>query len=449
MTPEERDLAEEAEQKLQEARATLRSQAGSAETQADDLIKIIEDLEALRKQLPDDLALRVELDRAKTRALVLRDQLWQDSRELLKTKSVGLTLGGRRRRAQTGVRLLQKAEKLDYENLPALEDELAKATYRLSYLESARDTARAERGRRLGIFAIIGIVIVGALLWACFALELVAVPSFIAGAPQAATSTPGPATEPTVQPAHTAAPAPVNTAMPSVVHTATPASPQPTTTAALMPSDAAQSLPSDTAAPTPSDTAQPTPTDTATALTLPSDTPTLAPSPTPLPTVEDTSTPAPTLAPTRTPAPRPTATRTTSSPALSPTTPPTQAYPAPILIEPSDLSLLSQGTFSTYPLQWQWEGALQADEWFDIRVWREGLPHYGIAWTKQQRYLYDLCLQGNGGFLWSVAVIRGEEGLWQQDLSPEATPLRFTSSRQDEWCTEHGRLTLPARIGPQ
>jgi len=77
------------------------------------------------------------------------------------------------------------------------------------------------------------------------------------------------------------------------------------------------------------------------------------------------------------------------------------------------------------------------------------MPHYGIAWTKGQEYLYDLCLQGNGAFRWSVAVIRGEESQWLGDLSPEAPPHQFTSSRSDAWCRRHDRYSLPPRTGQQ
>jgi hypothetical protein len=92
-------------------------------------------------------------------------------------------------------------------------------------------------------------------------------------------------------------------------------------------------------------------------------------------------------------------------------------------------------------MQWQWTGTLQPDEWFDVRIWQAGMPHHGVAWTKQPEYVYDICLKGNGLFFWSIAVIHGTGGQWQADLSPEASPRQFSSSRDDEWCAEHGRYT--------
>jgi hypothetical protein len=90
-------------------------------------------------------------------------------------------------------------------------------------------------------------------------------------------------------------------------------------------------------------------------------------------------------------------------------------------------------------MRWRWDGALAEDEWFDVRVWQAGMPHNGIAWTKQPEYEYDICLKGNGHYFWSVAVIRGQDGQWGGDLSPEAAPRRFSTSRSNEWCLEHGR----------
>ena len=194
-----------------------------------------------------------------------------------------------------------------------------------------------------------------------------------------------------------------------------------------------------------------------------------APSPLRSPSATATPQPSPTVAPTDTPTPEPTATlpptaaaqpavseptstpTATPAPTATPTPTPTPGivYPAPVLIQPEDVSLLTQSTYSTYLFEWTWQGTLGADEWFDVRVWRPGTPHRGVAWTREQAYLYDLCLQGSGEYLWSVAVVRGRDGQWLADLSPEATPHRFASSRSDVWCDRHGRFSLPAPGGPQ
>jgi hypothetical protein len=71
---------------------------------------------------------------------------------------------------------------------------------------------------------------------------------------------------------------------------------------------------------------------------------------------------------------------------------------------------------------------LAANEHFDVRIWREGEGHYGVGWSESTSYEYDPASKGGGNFFWSVAVIRGENGQWQGDLSDEATPRSFTST---------------------
>jgi hypothetical protein len=114
-------------------------------------------------------------------------------------------------------------------------------------------------------------------------------------------------------------------------------------------------------------------------------------------------------------------------------------YNAPELLQPDDVVFLSQGSDSRYTMRWEWDGTLGADEWFDVRVWQAGEPHHGIAWTKRMEYVYDICLKGNGDFYWSIAVVRGDDFRWLEDLSPESSPRRFSSSRSNEWCERHGR----------
>jgi hypothetical protein len=94
------------------------------------------------------------------------------------------------------------------------------------------------------------------------------------------------------------------------------------------------------------------------------------------------------------------------------------------LLEPEDGADFSSRTM----LRWTWDGTLRTDEYFDVRVWREGDPHYGVAWTKQPEFLYDPKIKGPGTFYWSIAVIQGHDGQWLADMGPEAPPRRFTIS---------------------
>jgi len=74
-------------------------------------------------------------------------------------------------------------------------------------------------------------------------------------------------------------------------------------------------------------------------------------------------------------------------------------------------------------LRWAWAGALAEDEYFDVRLWRVGTERRGIAWTKNreytQRYLQE------GGYLWTVVVIRGSNGIVESELSQEPKAVIF------------------------
>ena len=61
-------------------------------------------------------------------------------------------------------------------------------------------------------------------------------------------------------------------------------------------------------------------------------------------------------------------------------------------------------------LSWEWVRALDEGEFFDVRVWREGEPDYGIAWSSETEFNLAewLSQQEPGQFLWSVAVIEGD-----------------------------------------
>jgi hypothetical protein len=429
---EKKTLAEEVSQELKDAHTTLNTLSGSAETQAAAVGGVLEDLSRIRERLPDSQSARREFVRAQEKASDLRDRLWKQGHRLLRRGFAGLTVGSRQKRLQTSLRLLETAIRLDTEELPALKDDRARAQRRLEYLQSDRPRTGAGRGRQLRIYAIAAAAAICALVVFLLATELVPLPKLVARATPTATSTPGHTALPTSEAVDTPTlvPPPTNTSSPD--HTPTrAATPSPTTGYTASPE------PTHTAGPTARITepltptpAAPSPTRQAAASETPSATPTRQPSATP------TAVPRPA---TRTPRPtrRPTATPTLGI-----------VYPAPKLLEPGDIAYLSQDGFGTYRLGWTWDGILQEGEWFDVRVWQAGMPHYGIAWTKQHKYEYDICLRVSGEYYWSVAVIRGERSQWIADLSPEATPRRFTSSRYDSWCEKHGRELIPPSLEP-
>jgi hypothetical protein len=81
-------------------------------------------------------------------------------------------------------------------------------------------------------------------------------------------------------------------------------------------------------------------------------------------------------------------------------------------------------------LEWQWDGELGPDEYFDVRVWREGKPHYGIAWEEQTSHEIDPRSWPASTYYWAIAVIRGRkvegQSVWEADLSPESEVWTFT-----------------------
>ncbi|HBY95143.1 MAG TPA: hypothetical protein DEP84_14495 [Chloroflexi bacterium] len=103
-------------------------------------------------------------------------------------------------------------------------------------------------------------------------------------------------------------------------------------------------------------------------------------------------------------------------------------YVAPTLEAPENGASLSEPTI----FRWAWSGTLQEDEYFDVRIWREGEPHNGITWTKDHQYPVDPGLRGPGNFFWSVAIVRGQNGTVTSVLSAEAPARGFTVSTREE-----------------
>ena len=413
---EKQELAKAALETVKATEDTLDSPAADAEAQTDAVIKAIGDLEKLEQRLPASALVQGLLTRVREEVPGLRDRLWQAGQELLELKTVGLTLEQRRKRMEDSVRLLEKARRLTPEENPSLEEDLSKATRRLSYLQTAQERAKAERGRRLIVYGIIVVVIIAALVALVVVLQMLPLDDLFGRAP---TAIPAMASQATAAPAtQTMASAGAMTAATANALEETATSSETTATSTTAPTPSPRPTSSTTATRTPSPAA--TATDVATVTPLPSDTAAPAPS--------DTTAPAAGPAdPTSTP---------TASPTETPT--PGIIYAAPVLIQPQDDAFLSQAGGSEYALRWSWDGALQPEEWFDVRIWQPGLPHLGIAWTKEPVYRFDLCSLVSGAYEWSVVVIRGENGEWLGDMSPEATPRRFAVSRSDLWCFLRG-----------
>ena len=154
-----------------------------------------------------------------------------------------------------------------------------------------------------------------------------------------------------------------------------------------------------TATPTPTEESQPeeaTPTDT--------------PGP---PT--STFTPGPPT-PTFTPIP-PTSTFTPLPPTHTPTP---SACDDPELESPLDGQLFEAD--ENVLLQWSYGCQLAENEHFDVQVWRSGEARRGVTWTKDPQYWLDGSAYDEDRYYWSVAVVRGRDGVvdsWVTDAAPE------------------------------
>jgi hypothetical protein len=93
-----------------------------------------------------------------------------------------------------------------------------------------------------------------------------------------------------------------------------------------------------------------------------------------------------------------------------------------VLISPEDGAQLAK-TDSYADLRWRWDGVLEEEEYFDVRFWKEGAPHHGVAWAKEGFYP----VKGEPGmtYYWAIAVIRGQGGQMLEQLSPESKARRL------------------------
>ena len=97
-------------------------------------------------------------------------------------------------------------------------------------------------------------------------------------------------------------------------------------------------------------------------------------------------------------------------------------YPAPVLLFPEDGANFPPA--ERVELRWRWEGELGEHEHFDVRLWKEGAPNYGVGWSKEEHY----AVEGDPGvtYYWSVAVIYGKDGNMEEQLSPQSPPREIS-----------------------
>jgi serine/threonine protein kinase len=106
-----------------------------------------------------------------------------------------------------------------------------------------------------------------------------------------------------------------------------------------------------------------------------------------------------------TPSPVPAPTQAGST--VRPTRSPTVAAPTPVplvrLVSPASESVF--GVDQIVGFAWAWDGRLQGTQYFDLRIWREGAPHRGVAAFTGTSGEFRVSALGSGTYFWSVAVV--------------------------------------------
>ncbi len=222
--------------------------------------------------------------------------------------------------------------------------------------------------------------------------------------------------------------------------------PQPTDTNPPPPTDTNTPVPTETPTPMPSDTPTPVPpTSTNTVASATDVTDATSEATATVTDVPPTDTPTP-VPPTDTPTPLPPTATPSSTPTPIPPSPTPTAIPAVLeLVEPApDTNIIDD--FATFV--WQWSGeAPPENQSFEVRIWREGEPHYGAFDARQttanlQQWdkglalsfpvsgAYSVQQNGNNDYWWSVAIVQLEPyGLVTES---EARPIKINVSGSNE-----------------
>ena len=103
---------------------------------------------------------------------------------------------------------------------------------------------------------------------------------------------------------------------------------------------------------------------------------------------------------------------------------------APNLVAPDDGA--SFDNVAAAKLSWTWTRPLAEDEVFDVRIWQEGEPAYGIAWTQDPNYDLTKWLLDHkpGDYFWAIAVMKkNADGTSGTEISDVAPTRHFTMTK--------------------
>jgi hypothetical protein len=123
----------------------------------------------------------------------------------------------------------------------------------------------------------------------------------------------------------------------------------------------------------------------------------------------------------------------TSTPTVTPTP---ELLPAPILLEPEN----EASFIGAVLLKWQWDRPLAQDEYFSLRVYKEGeaQPCHHTQ-VPALEYCGDLTYCSGGKHYWSVALVRKlcedcpEEERWQNLSEPSEERWIYYTPGEEPW----------------
>lgn len=143
------------------------------------------------------------------------------------------------------------------------------------------------------------------------------------------------------------------------------------------------------------------------------------------------------IAPANPAAPQP---EVTSTLAPSPT-----EHSAPELLAPEEGVSVHTPNLT---LSWASPTDLGEREYFDVRLWRIGTEKRSIAWTKDTHYVERL--PSEGWHSWTVVVVRGQDGVIEEELTDEPKPIDFRWHPSGAEVSERPTSTPipPTRITP-
>jgi hypothetical protein len=96
--------------------------------------------------------------------------------------------------------------------------------------------------------------------------------------------------------------------------------------------------------------------------------------------------------------------------------------------KPTSISPANEAKFQatdTITLSWSSAGTLQADEWYEVRLWENGTQWRGTAQTRDTSWQVPNDYNP-GRYGWQVAVIMVQDGKWLKDISPQSDMRFFT-----------------------